>query len=81
MSADTAEPCVLALPLRQARAALAAAGWAAEAVLQTRGGRPGTETGTEADPSLQEEWRVIRQRVLGPGRAELLVAPEMRPTA
>ncbi len=69
---------MLALPLAEARAILAAAGAEDVVVLTARPFRSRDATGPLPAPSELEEWRVIRQRDLGPGRVELLASPLMR---
>ncbi|MHB9146750.1 MAG: hypothetical protein ACYC5Y_15670 [Symbiobacteriia bacterium] len=86
MSQDGQPPVVLAFPLGRAREILTASGWRVERLLPTQDRRssregPGRETEAAPQPSEWEEWRVVRQRILGPGQVELLVAPEMRPSA
>lgn len=69
---------MLALPVGEARALLAAVGVEQVTVLTARPFRSGAAAGPLPNPSELDGWRVIRQRDLGPGRTELLASPLMR---
>ncbi|MGE5590559.1 MAG: hypothetical protein ACM3ZA_08070 [Bacillota bacterium] len=69
---------MLALPVGEARAILAAAGVKEVTVLTARPFRSDAATGPLPDASELDGWRVIRQRDLGPGQTELLASPLMR---
>lgn len=62
VGSDLAAPLVLALPLREAREALAASGWACASVVVTacpprRGGAPTAEA-----PASEDDLLVVRQQ-------------------